>query len=507
LAEIGNEKEKSLNQEAAASGSLTEVRLEKMKELAGKGISPYGGRYAAAASAEGIVENFAALEGQKVTLAGRITAKRSHGKAGFADLLDGTGRIQIYARRDDGGEDLYWLFERLDIGDIVGVAGSVFRTRKGEITVAVDKLEMLTKSLRPLPEKWHGLTDVELRYRQRHLDLIANPQVRRTFKLRSELVRFLRNFLDQRGFLEVETPMMHPIPGGAAARPFVTHHNALDMELYLRIAPELYLKRLLVGGLERVYEINRNFRNEGISTRHNPEFTMLELYQAYADYHDMMDLVEEMIPAAARHLLGQVQVSREGGDLDLSPPWPRLTMVDAVKEFTGLDFGLLSTDEEARQAAAGLAPVEPGDTWGQVLNKVFEEKVEEKLIRPTFIMDYPLDISPLAKKIKESPHLTYRFELFMDGRELANAFSELNDPVDQRSRFMKQAAMHAGGDDEAHRMDEDFLTALEYGMPPAGGMGIGIDRLVMVLTGAPSIRDVILFPLLRIREETLPTGE
>jgi lysyl-tRNA synthetase class 2 len=497
LSDTGNGTEKG----AGAPGSLTGVRLEKMKELEDRGLSPYGGRFSVTASAEGIIENFAALEGQRVALAGRVTAKRSHGKAGFADVLDQSGRIQVYARRDTGGEDLYWLFDHLDIGDIVGVAGTVFRTRKGEITVAAEKLEMLTKSLRPLPEKWHGLTDVELRYRHRHLDLIGNPQVRRTFKLRSELIRFLRNFLDERGFLEVETPMMHPIPGGAAARPFVTHHNALDMDLFLRIAPELYLKRLLVGGVDRVYEINRNFRNEGISTRHNPEFTMLELYQAYADYHDMMDLVEELIPAAARHLLGRVQAGPEGGELDLSPPWPRLTMVEAVKEATGVDFGLFSGDAAAREAASRLVTVETEDTWGRLLNRVFEEKVEETLISPTFIMDYPLDISPLAKKIKEQPHLTYRFELFIGGREIANAFSELTDPLDQRSRFQRQAARHAGGDDEAHRMDEEFLTALEYGMPPAGGMGIGIDRLVMVLTGAASIRDVILFPLLRHRED------
>jgi len=476
------------------------VRLEKMRELEERGICPYGGRFTVTASAQEIVENFEIMAGRRVSLAGRVMARRSHGKAGFVDLLDASGRIQVYARSDTVGEDLYWLFDHLDIGDIIGVEGTVFRTRKGEITVAADRFEMLTKSLRPLPEKWHGLTDVELRYRHRHLDLIANPRVRRIFRLRSELIRFLRNFLDERGFLEVETPMMHPIPGGAAARPFVTHHNALDMDLFLRIAPELYLKRLLVGGLERVYELNRNFRNEGVSTRHNPEFTMLELYQAYADYNDMMNLVEEMIPAAAQHLLNQIRVDGENGELDLSPPWPRLTMVGAVQEATGIDFGPLS-DADAREKAAGLVEVTADDTWGRLLNRVFEEKVEERLIRPTFIMDYPLDISPLAKKIKERPRLTYRFELFIGGREIANAFSELNDPLDQRSRFAGQAARRAGGDLEAHRMDEEFLSALEYGMPPAGGMGIGIDRLVMTLTGVPSIRDVILFPLLRFREE------
>jgi len=487
--------------ETGGEADLAAVRLEKLRELCDRGIRPYGGRFNVTATAEDITGDFDRQNGRSVTLAGRITARRSHGKAGFADLLDGTGRIQLYARRDDVGEDVYWLFDHLDIGDIVGVTGTVFRTRKGEISVALTDLVMLAKSLRPWPEKWHGLTDVELRYRSRYLDLVVNPQVRRVFRMRSELIRFLRNFLNERGFLEVETPMMHPIPGGAAARPFVTHHNALDMDLFLRIAPELYLKRLLVGGMERVYEINRNFRNEGISTRHNPEFTMLELYQAYADYHDMMDLVEAMIPAAAQHLLGRSRVGPDGGEPDLSPPWPRLTMAEAVRRFAGIDFGPLATDAAAREAVAGLVPVEPGDTWGRLLNRVFEEKVEGQLIRPTFIMDYPLEISPLAKRIEDRPGLTYRFELFIGGREIANAFSELNDPRDQRERFEKQAARHAGGDPEAHRMDEDFLTALEYGMPPAGGMGIGIDRLVMILTGAPSIRDVILFPLLRPREE------
>jgi len=500
LTQAGSERDRDREQQAG-DADLVAVRLEKLRELSARGISPFGGRFADTASAGEVKGDFDAFAGRTVAMAGRITARRSHGKAGFADLLDGTGRIQLYGRRDELGEDLYWLFDRLDIGDIVGVTGTVFRTKKGEISVALTGLVMLAKSLRPWPEKWHGLTDVELRYRARYLDLAVNQQVRRVFRIRSEVIAFLRNFLNERGFLEVETPMMHPIPGGAAAKPFVTHHNALDMDLYLRIAPELYLKRLLVGGMERVYEINRNFRNEGISTRHNPEFTMLELYQAYADYHDMMDLAEAMISGAARHVLGGTVVGEEGREVDLSPPWPRFSMVEAVRRFTGVDFAGLDTDAAAREAAAALVPVEPGDSWGQLLNRVFEEKVEELLINPTFIMDYPLEISPLAKRIEDRPELTYRFELFIGGREIANAFSELNDPLDQRERFEKQAARRAGGDLEAHRMDEDFLTALEYGMPPAGGMGIGIDRLVMIMTGASSIRDVILFPLLRPREE------
>lgn len=482
---------------------LVRVRREKLEELKAKGIEPYGGRYPRTHLAAEIKENYAALEGAQVRVAGRLVARRTHGKASFGNIMDGSGQIQVYLRLGDVDPATYSLFlEDLDLGDIIGAGGTVFKTRTGEITVAVRELRLLAKCLRPLPEKWHGLKDVDLRYRQRYLDLIVNPAVRETFITRSRIIRAIREFLEGKGFLEVETPMMQAVPGGAAARPFITHHNALDMDLYLRIAPELYLKRLLVGGFEKVFEINRNFRNEGISTKHNPEFTMLELYQAYADYRDMMDLTEELISTVAKKVLGTTTVTYQGVTLELSPPWRRQTMLEAVREHTGLDFNAFrGEDALARRAAreAGVE-VEEGDTWGAVLNKVFEEKVEEKLIQPIFILDYPVEVSPLAKRKKDDPALTYRFELFICAREIANAFSELNDPIDQRSRFLAQQKRRQAGDEEAHMMDEDFLIALEYGMPPAGGLGIGIDRLVMLFTDAPSIRDVILFPLMRPRE-------
>ncbi|OAT86346.1 lysine--tRNA ligase [Desulfotomaculum copahuensis] len=480
---------------------LMRVRREKLFELQENGIAPFGRRYPRTHPAAAVKEDFARYEGEQVCLAGRLTGKRGHGKAGFADLRDGSGQIQIYVRLNDVGAATYALFEKLDIGDLIGVKGKVFKTRMGEISVAVTELTLLAKSLRPLPEKWHGLKDVELRYRQRYVDLIVNPEVKDTFILRSRIIHAIRNYLEQRGFLEVETPMMHPIAGGAAARPFITHHNALDMNLYLRIAPELYLKRLLVGGFEKVYEINRNFRNEGISTRHNPEFTMLELYQAYADYTDMMDLTEDMIATVAREVLGAATITYEGVEINLTPPWPRIPMLEAVKKHAGVDFAVLAGDEEARRAARGLGlTVGDNDSRGAVLNAIFEEKVEPALIQPTFITDYPIEISPLAKRKEDAPELTYRFELFIYGREMANAFSELNDPIDQKERFQKQVEKRRAGDDEAHMMDEDYITALEYGMPPAGGLGIGIDRLVMLLTNSSSIRDVILFPLLKPRE-------
>ncbi len=482
---------------------LLRVRRNKLNELRQMGVEPYGGRYERTHLACQVVESFAELENKTVAVAGRIISKRGMGKATFAHLQDSSGRLQIYLRLNDVGEKAYDLFGRLDIGDIVGVQGSVFKTRTGEVTVAVENFQLLAKSLRPLPEKWHGLRDVELRYRQRYVDLIVNPEVKEVFETRSRIIRAMRQFLDARGFLEVETPMMQVIPGGAAARPFITHHNALDIDLYLRIAPELYLKRLLVGGFEKVYEINRNFRNEGISTRHNPEFTMLELYQAYADYNDMMDLTEELISSVAREVLGKSVVDYQGVEIDLTPKWPRLPMLEAVLNYSGLDFTSLKTAEEARQAVerSGIAvEISPSDTWGDILNKVFEETVEPRLIQPTFVVDYPVEISPLAKRKAEEPELTYRFELFIYGREIANAFSELNDPIDQRGRFLAQVEKRKGGDEEAHMMDEDYITALEYGMPPAGGLGIGVDRLVMILTGALSIRDVILFPLMKPRE-------
>ncbi|MEW6274711.1 MAG: lysine--tRNA ligase [Bacillota bacterium] len=488
-------------QEQENVGELVRLRLEKLAQLRESNIEPYGGKYPKTHLAREIADNFAAFQESRVSVAGRLMARRAHGKTTFADIQDISGRIQLYLRLNDLGEEAYALFGKLDIGDILGAEGKVFKTRMGEVTIAVEKFVLLAKSLRVLPEKWHGLKDVELRYRQRYLDLIMNPEVKETFVTRSRIVHAIRNFLDRRGFLEVETPMMHTIPGGAAARPFITHHNALDMDLYLRIAPELYLKRLLVGGFEKVYEINRNFRNEGISTRHNPEFTMLELYQAYADYYDMMKLTEELISTVAKEVPGGTQIAYQGEVLDFSPPYRRLTMIEAVRQYTGLDFALLEGDREAARAAAGLGiGAEPADTWGSLLNRVFEEKVEEKLIQPTFVFDYPIEVSPLAKRKEDDPRLTYRFELFISGREIANAFSELNDPVDQRMRFQEQVEKRLRGNEEAHMMDEDFLAALEYGMPPAGGLGIGIDRLVMLLTDSPSIRDVILFPLMRPRE-------
>lgn len=479
---------------------LKKVRLEKLQELQDTGIDPFGTRFDRDSFAGKITEEFETFEGQSVRLAGRIMSKRRHGKAGFADLQDLSGSIQLYFRKEDVGEEAYELFKKLDMGDILGVEGTVFRTQKGEISIHVQNFRYLSKSLNPLPEKWHGLKDVELRYRQRYVDLIVNPDVRQVFIKRSRIIQEMRSYLDARGFLEVETPMMQPIPGGATARPFITHHNTLDMDLYLRIAPELYLKRLLVGGLEKVFEINRSFRNEGISTRHNPEFTMLELYQAYADYEVMMELTEELISSIAQKVNGSMQVEFDGQIIDFTPPWRRLPMLDAIKEYTGLDFYTIKTDADARQAAAGLGmKVEEKATRGELINEVFEAFVEEKLIQPTFIYGHPVEISPLAKRNPIHPEFTDRFEVFIMQREIANAFSELNDPIDQKERFQKQVEKRAGGDSEAHMMDEDYINALEYGMPPAGGLGIGIDRVVMLLTGSTSIRDVILFPTLRPR--------
>lgn len=481
---------------------LIKVRLEKLSALRQAGIEPYGGRYERTHSTREIIERFEELENQEVSIAGRLRAIREHGKATFADLYDQEGRIQIYVKVDQVGEEAYRLFtQQIDIGDILGVRGKVFRTRRGEISVEVNQFTILCKSLRPLPEKWHGLKDVDLRYRQRYLDLIVNPEVRQVFITRAKILKAIRSFLDQRGFLEVETPSMHTIPGGAAARPFITHHNALDIDLYLRIALELHLKRLLVGGLEKVYEMGRIFRNEGISTKHNPEFTMLELYQAYADYHDMMELLEQMVAYVAREAIGTTTVEYQGHIIELSPPWPRVRMLEALEKYTGIDFGSLN-EEEARRAAEKLGlELKPGLNRGKIISEVFEAFVEPHLIQPTFVLDYPVEVSPLAKRKEDDPSLTYRFEAFIAGRELANAFSELNDPLDQRERFEAQLKERAAGDEEAHMMDEDFLRALEYGMPPAGGLGLGVDRLVMILTNSPSIRDVILFPTMRPKED------
>ncbi|MGE5589214.1 MAG: lysine--tRNA ligase [Bacillota bacterium] len=481
---------------------LMAVRREKLDKLQAMGVEPFGQAYQRTHSAREVVEQFESLEGQTVSLAGRLTAIRSHGKASFADLQDQSGRIQVYFKKDVVGDAAYDLFEMLDLGDIVGIRGSVLKTKRGEISVQVTELTLLSKALRPMPEKWHGLKDVELRYRQRYADLIANPEVRETFIIRTKVVRAIRNYLDGLGFYEVETPVLATIAGGTTARPFKTHHNALDLPLYMRIATELYLKRLVVGGFEKVYEIGRVFRNEGISTKHNPEFTLLELYEAYSDYEGIMTLTENLISHVAQEVLGTQHIIYQGHEVDFTPPWPRARMLDLVKEHAGVDFSQTNTDEEARAAArqAGLT-VAPNATYGQALDEVFSEFVEPKLTGPMFVMDYPVEISPLAKRRSDNPRLTYRFEAFLAGRELANAFSELNDPIDQRGRFEQQMEERARGNDEAHEMDEDFLRALEYGMPPTGGLGIGIDRLCMVFAGVDSIRDIILFPLMRPRHD------
>jgi len=477
------------------------VRREKMDELRKMGIDPFGKKFLSTSTSQEIISRFEAMENQKVFLAGRILAVREHGKVSFAQLQDRAGQIQLYIRLDNVGEEQFNVFKKVDIGDIIGVSGDVFRTKRGEISVAVKTVTFLTKSLRPLPEKWHGLKDVELRYRQRYVDLIVNPDVKRVFEQRSKIIRSMRKYLDDLGFLEVETPMMHAIPGGATARPFITHHNALNIDLYMRIALELHLKRLIVGGMEKVYEIGRVFRNEGISIKHNPEFTMMELYQAHADYYDMMSITENMIAHIAQEVLGTTKIVYQGIEIDLTPPWTRMTMIDAVKKYAGVDFNIVSSDSEAREIAGNLGvSVEAGDSKGTVINTIFEEKAESHLVQPTFILDYPIEVSPLAKRKQDNAEFTYRFEAFVVCRELANAFSELNDPLDQAERFREQVKKRDAGDDEAHMMDEDFVRALEYGMPPTGGLGIGIDRLVMLLTNSASIRDVILFPTLRPRE-------
>lgn len=474
------------------------IRLEKMTALQQAGINPFGGRYEQTHHAAEILNGFDTYENQEVSVAGRMMAKRGMGKASFAHLQDMSGQIQFYIRRDDVGEETYEMFKSLDLGDILGIRGKVFRTRTGEISIHAEELTLLCKALRPLPEKWHGLKDVETRYRQRHLDLIANPEVKDVFVTRSRIIQEIRNYLSSKGFLEVETPTLHNIPGGAAAKPFVTHHNALDLDLYMRIALELHLKRLIVGGLERVFELGRVFRNEGISTRHNPEFTLMELYQAYADYNDIMDLTEDLIRTVCIKVKGTARFQYQGVEMDLESPWRRASMAELVKERTGADYYAWADDAAAFKTAAALGvPVAKTATKGQILVAIFEEKVEETLIQPTFVIDHPIDDSPLAKRKDDDPNLTARFELFMTAREYGNAYSELNDPVDQRQRFMQQMEARARGDEEAQMMDDDFVAALEQGLPPAGGLGIGIDRLVMLLTDAPSIRDVILFPTLR----------
>ncbi|MGG1616675.1 lysine--tRNA ligase [Paenibacillus sp. NRS-1782] len=486
---------------------LLQIRRAKLDELRSLGIDPFGRKYIRTAEAGVLLSKYDSLTKEEleeknieISIAGRIMAKRVMGKASFAHVQDLSGRIQIYVRQDTVPETKYKAFGILDLGDIVGIKGVLFKTKTGETTIKVLDLEVLSKSLYPLPEKYHGLKDVELRYRQRYVDLVMNPEVQKTFITRSRIIQSMRRYLDSLGYLEVETPTLHSIAGGAAAKPFITHHNALDMQLYMRIAIELHLKRLIVGGLEKVYEIGRVYRNEGISTRHNPEFTMIELYEAYADYQDIMQLTENMVAHIAQEVLGTQRIHYQGQEVDLTPQWRRVSMVDAVKEVTGVDFGAQLSNEEAhRLAKEHKVPVEPHMTFGHILNAFFEQFVEETLIQPTFIMGHPVEISPLAKRNEQDPRFTDRFELFVVAREHANAFTELNDPIDQRQRFEAQLLEREHGNDEAHEMDDDFIRALEYGMPPTGGLGIGIDRLVMLLTDAPSIRDVLLFPHMRNR--------
>ncbi len=481
---------------------LWRVRLDKLAQLREFGVEPYGDQYKRTHMAQEILDGFENLEGQVVNVAGRMMSKRDQGKVIFSHIQDFSGRIQLYIRKDEMGEEWFEMISKFDIGDIIGVEGKVFRTKRGEISIHATDVKILSKSMRPLPEKFHGLTNVELRYRQRYLDLIMNPEVKNVFIMRSKIIRSMRNYLESQGFLEVETPTLHTIPGGAAARPFITHHNTLDMDLYLRIALELPLKRLIVGGFEKVFEIGRNFRNEGISIKHNPEFTMMELYQAYANYEDIMELTENMISHIAREVHGTTEITYQGQMIDFKTPWRRLTMLDGILEYAGVDFRSINTDEEAMEVAKekGLK-IEPGSSRGKIINEFFEAFVEPKLIQPTFIIGHPVEISPLAKRNPENPEYTDRFEAFVYGRELGNAFSELNDPIDQKERFEAQVAERDKGDDEAHMMDEDFVQSLEYGLPPTGGLGIGIDRLVMFLTDSPSIRDVILFPTMRPRED------
>ncbi len=487
---------------------LLAIRRDKLDQLRALGVDPFGVRFERTANSGSIIREFNDRSkeeldelGAEVALAGRIMQKREMGKATFAHIQDLSGKIQIYVREDAVGAQRYEAFSLLDIGDIVGVRGVVFKTKTGEISVKAREVDVLTKSLYPLPDKFHGLKDIEMRYRQRYVDLIMSPDVQETFVLRSRIIQSMRRYLDSRGYLEVETPTLHTIAGGAAARPFITHHNALDMQLYMRIAIELHLKRLIVGGMEKVYEIGRVYRNEGISTRHNPEFTMIELYEAYADYKDIMRLTEEMVAHIAQEVLGTTKVMYQGQEIDLTPQWRRASMVDLIREVVGVDFSAHMTDAEAHALAKQhKVPVEPHMTFGHIVNQFFETFVEQTLIQPTFVYGHPVAISPLAKKNEEDPRFTDRFELFIVAREHANAFTELNDPIDQRERFEAQLAEKEKGNDEAHEMDHDFIRALEYGMPPTGGLGIGIDRLVMLLTDSPSIRDVLLFPLMRERE-------
>ena len=493
---------KNANQTPELSvGDQIKVRREKLAQLQAEGHDPFQlTKFVCTSNAEEIKAHFDEMEGKPVSIAGRMMSKRGMGKVSFCDIQDKTGRIQLYARKDEMDEEDYNRFKKYDIGDIVGIDGEVFRTQRGEMSVRAKKITLLSKSLLPLPEKFHGLTDKETRYRQRYVDLIVNPEVKRNFIIRSQFIKHLRDYLDNMGYIEVETPVLNTIAGGAAARPFITHHNTLDIDMYMRIATELPLKRLIVGGMDRVYEVGRIFRNEGMDPKHNPEFTTVELYQAYADFHDMMDIAEGVYTTFAQKYLGSYELEWMGEKINLAPGWPRLTMVEAVKQFVGVDFGAITDDAEA-VAAANAVGVELADaaekTWGNALYACFDQKVEEHLVQPTFITMYPVEVSPLTKRSPVDPRLTERFEFFICRSEMGNAYSELNDPIDQRERFMKQVEQRERGDDETEMLDEDFLTALEYGMPPTGGMGMGIDRAVMLFTGADSIRDVILFPTLK----------
>lgn len=477
-----------------------QVRIDKMHKIEEHGWKPFGYRFLYTHRAADIAAQFDELSEKEteVKMAGRIMAIRGHGKTCFMDMQDKTGRIQVYVRKDVIGEENYALIKLMDIGDTVGITGTAFRTHMGELSIKANSVEMLSKSLRPLPEKWHGLKDVETRYRQRYVDLIVNPEVRDTFVKRSQIIRSVREVLDSHDFLEVETPILNTIAGGAAARPFISYHNALDMQVYMRIAPELYLKRLIVGGMDRVYEMGRVFRNEGIDNRHNPEFTSVEIYQAFADYRDMMDLTEEVVVKTAKKVLGTTTINYEGTTIELASPWKRMSMIEAVKEYSGKDFTNVTDLEEARAIAKELnVAVEPSFGIGKIINACFEEYVEDKLIQPTFITGHPKEISPLAKSNPENPEITDRFEAYIYGREICNGFTELNDPIDQKERFLKQVEERANGDEEANMMDEDFVNALEYGLPPTGGLGIGIDRLVMFLTNSSTIRDVLFFPTMK----------
>ena len=505
---MAQEKNQEVQNEVSV-GDQIKVRREKLAALQAEGRDPFQlTKFVVTSNAQEIKDHFDEMEGKPVSIAGRMMSKRGMGKVSFCDIQDKTGRIQLYARKDEMDEEKYNRFKKYDIGDIVGIDGEVFRTQRGEMSVRAKNITLLSKSLLPLPEKFHGLTDKETRYRQRYVDLIVNPEVKRNFIIRSQFIKHLRDYLDNMGYIEVETPVLNTIAGGAAARPFITHHNTLDIDMYMRIATELPLKRLIVGGMERVYEVGRIFRNEGMDPKHNPEFTTVELYQAYADFHDMMDIAEGVYTTFAQKYLGTYELEWMGEKVDLTPGWPRLTMVEAVKKYVGVDFGAITDDAEAVAAAkaVGVELAEAAEkTWGNALYACFDQKVEEHLVQPTFITMYPVEVSPLTKRSPADPRLTERFEFFICRSEMGNAYSELNDPIDQRARFMKQVEQRERGDDETEMLDEDFLTALEYGMPPTGGMGMGIDRAVMLFTGADTIRDVILFPTMKPLE--LPKKE